>query len=167
MVGFKLSPMTLPHALAAQRDWTFAVTGMTCASCAGRVEKALAKVDGVSSAAVNLATESATVSASPSTGLDTLLAAVRRAGYEVPEQPVTLQIEGMTCASCAVTVKVALGRLPGIAGLEDPEADLGLTLSADDRALDLRWGLATAVGLDGAVEALLLRRWEGETGATR
>lgn len=59
------------------------------------------------------------------------------------------------------------GRLPGIAGLGEPEPALGITLSADDRALDLQWGLATAVGLDGAVEALLLRRWEGETGATR
>ncbi len=110
--------MTTSPALAAQRDWTFAVAGMTCASCAGRVEKALAKVDGVSSAAVNLATESATVSASPSTGLDTLLAAVRRAGYEVPEQPVTLQIEGMTCASCVGRVEKALARVPGVIGAQ-------------------------------------------------
>ncbi len=53
------------------------------------------------------------------------------------------------------------GRLPGIAGLETPEPGLGITLSAGDRAVDLRLGLATAVGFDGAVEALLLRRWEG------
>jgi 3-oxoacyl-[acyl-carrier-protein] synthase II len=59
------------------------------------------------------------------------------------------------------------GRLPGIAGLAKAESDLGITLSADDRAVDLRLGLATAVGFDGAVEALLLRRWEGETSATR
>lgn len=59
------------------------------------------------------------------------------------------------------------GRLPGIAGFGASEPDLGITLSADDRAVDLRLGLATAVGFDGAVEALLLRRWEGETGATR
>lgn len=59
------------------------------------------------------------------------------------------------------------GRLPGVAGFASPDPDLGITLAADDRAVDLRLGLATAVGFDGAVEALLLRRWEGETGATR
>ncbi len=59
------------------------------------------------------------------------------------------------------------GRLPGVAGLGEAEAGLGISLQADDRAVDLRLGLATALGLDGAVEALLLRRWEGETDATR
>ncbi|MBP9146237.1 MAG: hypothetical protein KBF21_06470 [Thermoanaerobaculia bacterium] len=59
------------------------------------------------------------------------------------------------------------GRLPGIAGLATPDSDLGITLSAEGRAVDLRLGLATAVGFDGAVEALLLRRWEGEHFATR
>ena len=110
--------MTTSHAPAASRDWTFAIAGMTCASCAGRVEKALAKVEGVSAATVNLATESASVSAAASTGLETLLAAVRRAGYEVPEQPVTLQIEGMTCASCAGRVEKALARVPGVLGAQ-------------------------------------------------
>jgi len=46
---------------ARTTDITFPVTGMTCASCVRRIEKALAKVDGVSSASVNLATERATV----------------------------------------------------------------------------------------------------------
>ena len=41
---------------------SFDVEGMTCASCVARVEKALLKVDGIQSAAVNLATEKATVS---------------------------------------------------------------------------------------------------------
>lgn len=59
------------------------------------------------------------------------------------------------------------GRLPGVAGLVEAEEGLGFALSADDREVDLRLCLATAVGFDGAVEALLLRRWEGETGATR
>src|SRR5258708_2853912 len=59
-----------------------AITGMTCAACARRVEKALGKVDGVSAASVNLATERATVTYAHSTALDAaLLAAVERAGY--------------------------------------------------------------------------------------
>ena len=36
--------MATSHAPAASRDWTFAIAGMTCASCAGRVEKALAQI---------------------------------------------------------------------------------------------------------------------------
>ncbi|QNN46808.1 copper-translocating P-type ATPase [Thermomonas brevis] len=56
------------------------ISGMTCASCAGRVEKALRKVEGVREASVNLATETASVTAlgvSP----DALVQAVERAGY--------------------------------------------------------------------------------------
>jgi len=58
------------------------VDGMTCASCVSRVEKALMNVDGVQSAAVNLATEKATLVFDPSTtSVDTLKRAVEEAGY--------------------------------------------------------------------------------------
>jgi Cu+-exporting ATPase len=56
---------------------------MTCASCASRVEKALAKVPGVREASVNLATEVATVKADEGVRLDAMRAAVEKAGYEV------------------------------------------------------------------------------------
>jgi Cu+-exporting ATPase len=64
-------------------DWTLPVEGMTCASCASRVEKALAKVPGVREASVNLATEIATVKADPVVPLDAMRAAVEKAGYGV------------------------------------------------------------------------------------
>jgi Cu+-exporting ATPase len=61
---------------------TLEIGGMTCASCVRRVEKALAKVDGVTSAQVNLATETATVTYDPATvGTEQLSAAVAAAGY--------------------------------------------------------------------------------------
>jgi Cu+-exporting ATPase len=57
---------------------------MTCASCAGRVERALAAVPGVITATVNLATETAVVEMLAAAGAeDTLTAAIRRAGYDV------------------------------------------------------------------------------------
>jgi Cu+-exporting ATPase len=65
-----------------QAHLTLQIEGMTCASCVARVEKALAKVDGVASAQVNLATETANVAlASRTTPTDALLAAVAKAGY--------------------------------------------------------------------------------------
>ncbi len=53
---------------------------MTCAACVGRVEKALARVPSVTAAAVNLATERATISGAATA--DALIAAVARAGYD-------------------------------------------------------------------------------------
>lgn len=61
----------------------FDVRGMTCASCVRRVEKALAGVEGVASASVNLATEQASVDAAPSVDVQALRAAVDRAGYDL------------------------------------------------------------------------------------
>ena len=63
------------------RELTLDIGGMTCASCVRRVEKALAKVDGVEQASVNLATERATVVADPATAVDGLVTAVTKAGY--------------------------------------------------------------------------------------
>jgi Cu+-exporting ATPase len=88
------------------------ITGMTCASCALRVEKALAAVPGVQGASVNLATERATVQGDAAAGA--LAAAVRQAGYGVASSEFDLQIEGMSCASCVGRVEKALLKVPGV-----------------------------------------------------
>jgi Cu+-exporting ATPase len=65
----------------------FPVRGMSCASCVGRVERALAKLPGVVEARVNLASESARVRYLPATtGLAEFRRQVAEAGYEVPAQ---------------------------------------------------------------------------------
>ena len=105
--------MPPPNAPAATTPLQLQVTGMTCASCAGRVEKALLKVPGVATAQVNLATERVSVemaAADPAL----LQAAVLKAGYGVVTAETTLQVEGMTCASCVARVEKALARLPGV-----------------------------------------------------
>ena len=89
------------------------IDGMTCASCAGRVEKALTKVPGVRSVSVNLATEQARIEA-PVDSLPALVEAVKQAGYSVPAHSLELDISGMTCASCAGRVEKALARVPGV-----------------------------------------------------
>jgi Cu+-exporting ATPase len=92
------------------------IGGMTCASCVMRVEKALKKVAGVTEATVNLATEQAQVKADATVTADALAAAVRQAGYEVASTDFTLQVEGMTCTSCAGRVEAALLKMPGVMG---------------------------------------------------
>ncbi|QKE64245.1 copper-translocating P-type ATPase [Aquipseudomonas campi] len=89
------------------------LSGMTCASCAGRIERALGKVAGTQTISVNLATERAQLDA-PAGSLPSLIAAVQQAGYGVPLQSVELQLGGMTCASCAGRIERALGKVPGV-----------------------------------------------------
>ncbi|MBV8261201.1 MAG: heavy metal translocating P-type ATPase, partial [Paraburkholderia sp.] len=110
-------PLVAERAEAAVAE--LEIHGMTCASCATRVEKALARVPGVTRASVNLATEKATVEASAGVAPAKLVAAVEKAGYEavpVATETATLAIGGMTCASCANRVEKALSRVPGAAG---------------------------------------------------
>ncbi|MCJ7501931.1 MAG: heavy metal translocating P-type ATPase [Acidobacteriia bacterium] len=106
--------------------------GMTCSSCAARIEKALKGVPGVTSAAVNFATEQAHVRFEPSrTRPDDLLRAVEGEGYKariavrsgahvmppaadaVPQQ-ISLKITGMHCASCVARIEGALRQVPGV-----------------------------------------------------
>ena len=109
-----MDTLTRLPAVAETNTLTLPVEGMTCASCVGRVERALRKVPGVTDAAVNLATERAEVTgvATP----DALIAAIAAAGYRVPVTERGLAIEGMTCASCVGRVERALRAVPGVAG---------------------------------------------------
>ncbi|MGF6259946.1 Cu+-exporting ATPase [Paraburkholderia youngii] len=113
------------------------IGGMTCASCASRVEKALTRLPGVARASVNLATERARVESDATLAPQQLAEAVRKAGYEatpvanadVAEQTIAtlaatpadtpptteLEIGGMTCAACALRVEKALAKVPGVA----------------------------------------------------
>lgn len=77
------APTSAPFEVTeATASCTLDIGGMTCASCVGRVEKALRRVTGVTAADVNLATEAATVHFQPNeVGVDELTAAVTRAGY--------------------------------------------------------------------------------------
>ena len=89
------------------------VAGMTCASCVGRVEKALLKVPGVRAATVNLATESARVETTPSDSTEAptearLRRAIRDAGYE-PRVPQTAEEEANALRAWVGFAPVAWG----------------------------------------------------------
>lgn len=106
--------MSISNSSAVFRE-TLSIQGMTCASCVGRVEKALKKVDGVEQANVNLATEQAVVESSVPLDRTALVKAIERAGYDVVvAAPIELSIDGMTCASCVARVEKALKKVPGV-----------------------------------------------------
>lgn len=121
--------------MPASTTFDLPIAGMTCASCAGRVERALRKVTGAAQVSVNLATEQARVQA-PADSLPALVDAVREAGYSVPTRTLELQIGGMTCASCAGRVERALGKVPGVeqisVNLASERAHLEVLQAIDD-----------------------------------
>jgi Cu+-exporting ATPase len=89
-----------------------AVQGMTCSSCAGRIEKALLEVANVQQATVNLATETVTVEGKPS--VEALIKAITGAGYKVLTDTRQYKVTGMTCASCASRIEKALLNVAGV-----------------------------------------------------
>ncbi|WP_332859429.1 heavy metal translocating P-type ATPase [Janthinobacterium svalbardensis] len=125
---------------------SFTIEGMTCASCVARVEKALAAVPGVTSASINLATDTARVASSQNVPLVTLQAAVDKAGYAVAQREIDLNIAGMTCASCVGRVEKALLKVPGVLAASvnlatesarvkvTGDADAGVLIAAIDQA---------------------------------
>ena len=91
------------------------VTGMTCAACSTRVQNTLSKLNGVESAAVNLAAERATIFyKSSEVSVDKLMETIKELGYGVSVSKVILPIKGMTCASCVNKVQNALSSLSGV-----------------------------------------------------
>ena len=90
------------------------IRGMTCASCVGRIEKAVRRVEGVEQVAVSLATESAKIHLTDSSRAASVIEAIEKAGYEVPLEEAELSIEGMTCASCVGRIEKSLNKLPGL-----------------------------------------------------
>ncbi|MEM9425838.1 MAG: heavy metal translocating P-type ATPase [Pseudomonadota bacterium] len=100
--------MTLP------RQITLGIEGLSCASCVGRVEQALARVGGVSKVAVNLATESARISVASPAALVEAAGALDDLGYPARTARVTLQVQSMSCASCVGRIEAALSGVPGV-----------------------------------------------------
>jgi Cu+-exporting ATPase len=66
---------------ASTNTVTLDISGMTCASCVRRVERALGKVEGVETASVNFAAENARVTLAAPVPVEVLVAAVEKAGY--------------------------------------------------------------------------------------
>jgi len=91
------------------------ITGMSCASCAAKIEKGLSNIEGVSKTTVNFAAEKATVVFNPAqTELSLLIEKVKDLGYGARAEKAILPVQGMTCASCVNKVEKALGSVNGV-----------------------------------------------------
>jgi len=96
----------------------YQVSGMSCASCASSIQNTLKKLDGVTSANVNLASETLSIDYDSSViTREQISEVVDNLGYKISSsdlQEVTLEIVGMTCASCAARITKGLESLEGV-----------------------------------------------------
>jgi P-type Cu+ transporter len=129
----------------ADRTLSFEVEGMSCASCSGRVEKALAGVPGATSAAVNLASHRATVGGNVAP--EAIRAALDHAGYPARLADVTLDVHKMTCASCVARVEKVLQAVPGV-------IEARANLAQESATVRLLEGSAEASDLAAAIRAI-------------
>ena len=138
--------VTNPSARPVETVISLSVGGMTCASCVRHIEAAVARVPGVARVSVNLATERAEIGFAGAADLDAAIAAIEGAGYPVRDHEVTLEVAGMTCASCVGRVEKALKAVPGV---RTAAVNLA-TERATVRVLD---GVADRPALEAAIRA--------------
>ena len=119
---------------------TLFVEGMSCASCVGRVERALNAAPGVTAADVNLATESARITTDGSARPLALARVLESAGYPARVAELELQVADMTCASCVGRVERALAAVPGVVSAQ-------VNLATETASLRYLEGAVTPAGL--------------------
>lgn len=99
------------------RQISFAIQGMreACANCAVTLERALARLDGVTAAHVNYATERATIAYDPArVSLKAMVAMVQSEGFDVQRQRIVLNVVDLIYTSSARTVETLLARVDGV-----------------------------------------------------
>jgi Cu+-exporting ATPase len=125
------------------------ISGMSCASCVAHVESALKELSGISNVVVNLATNKANLSYDPQlVKVDDMRRAIEDVGYAIVVSELTLDVRGMTCASCVGHVESALKELDGVTSVI---VNLGL-------------GTAKVVYIPGVVSISVMKRAVHEVG---
>ena len=115
--------------------FTVSVEGMSCASCVGRVEKAIAAVPGVVAARVNLAAGSLQADLAPDGSSEAVISALAEAGYPARVETLRGSVDGLSCASCVRRLEQALVAVPGVVAARANFADhsVSVDLSGADR----------------------------------
>ena len=138
------------------------LSGLSCAGCVRRAERAAQAVPGVQGVAVNLATQRAAIDAEAGLDVAALSAALGQAGYPVAVETIDLPVAGMTCAGCAGRVERALLAVPGVISASVNLASLHVRVQAGGvAAAALEGALARAGYTAGVAEAAAAARdWE-------
>ncbi|MFQ5466039.1 MAG: copper ion binding protein, partial [Thermodesulfobacteriota bacterium] len=121
------------------------VTGMSCASCAAKIEKGLSGLGGIRRASVNFATERVSITYDPAAvELDGFVETIRDLGYGAGVERITLPVTGMSCASCVDKIEGALGALGGV-------VQASVNFATEKATVDY---IPTIVGVDDMVRAV-------------
>ncbi|MFT5193764.1 MAG: Cu+-exporting ATPase [Cellvibrionaceae bacterium] len=105
--------------MSTEKQLTLPIIGMTCANCVKTVERNSKKVDGVTDAVVNFASERVLISYDTSVKdaksvTADVIARVQKAGFDIPTASIELPLLGMTCANCANTIQRRLNKVDGV-----------------------------------------------------
>ncbi len=134
--------------MSNEQHATLSIEGMSCASCVGRVDRALAALHGVSDVSVNLASETARLKVDNPERLSEAAKRLSELGYPARVASVTLNVSSMSCASCVGRVDRALAAVPGVL-----EANVNLASET-----------ATVTYLEGATDPAALAKAATEAG---
>ena len=138
---------------------TLSVEGMTCASCVGRVSRALQGIKGIEDVSVNLATETARLTLDAPERLTEATALLDKLGYPARRATVTLSVASMSCASCVGRVDRALAAVPGV-------VEVTVNLAAETARVTFLEGATTADALIRAAAAAGYPATLNDTSAT-
>ncbi|MDS9472899.1 copper-translocating P-type ATPase [Sporosarcina pasteurii] len=94
---------------------TLQIQGMTCSSCASRIERTIAKMDGVEQANVNFALERSTIKYDPEkVTVHDFEEKIEKLGFHVVQEHVNFDVSGMTCSACANRIEKRINRIDGV-----------------------------------------------------
>lgn len=124
------------------------ISGMSCASCAARIEKGLTDIKGVKKVVVNLASENATLLYnSEQTSLSNFIDKIRSLGYDVKKERITIPIQGMSCASCVNRIEKAIRDLRGV-------IQVSVNLATEKATVEYLSGIVSLNDFKKLIEAL-------------
>ena len=146
------------------KEITLPVSGMTCAACVRKVEKALTRVPGVEQANVNLSAGKAGIAYDPNVAsLSAMERAVTDIGYEVPLARLDLLVLGMTPGHCDLIIEKALQALPGV-------RNVVVNCATDSLRVDYLDSAVSPAAIKKTIRELgyeVSEKGEGEAGADR
>ncbi|NNL18647.1 MAG: copper-translocating P-type ATPase [Boseongicola sp.] len=127
---------------------------MSCASCVGRVERAVGSVPGVLAAQVNLASGRVQADLAPGGSAEAVVVALEEAGYPARVETLRGAVEGLSCASCVRRLEQALDAVPGVVGARVNFADHSVAVDLVDGEVEAVLAAARAAGYPVSFEAV-------------